>query len=81
MRKILVVIIAALPAFALAEQPARPKSSGKAQASGKPLPLKRGARGNPCAEFGPGFAKVEGTDTCMQIGGAVSIGGVSTGAR
>jgi hypothetical protein len=30
--------------------------------------------GNPCAVYGSGFTKVDGTDTCVNIGGAVSIG-------
>jgi hypothetical protein len=80
MRTILLVIVAALPALAQAEQPTRPKP-GKTT-SGKVLPLKGTARSNPCAEFGPGFVRIEGTDTCMKIGGAISIGGgVSTGGR
>ena len=27
-----------------------------------------------CAQFGAGFVKVAGTDTCVKIGGAVSVG-------
>lgn len=30
--------------------------------------------GNPCAQFGLGFARIEGSDTCIQIGGSVGIG-------
>ncbi|MGY3615073.1 hypothetical protein [Bradyrhizobium sp. USDA 10063] len=81
MRKTLILIFALLPAIALAEQPSRPKS-GKAAASTKPLPLKRAARPNPCAEFGAGFVRIEGSDTCIKIGGAIGIGGgVATGGR
>jgi hypothetical protein len=81
MRKTLILIFALLPAIALAEQPSRPKSS-KATASAKSLPLKRAARPEGCAEYGAGFVKVEGSDTCIKIGGAIDIGGgISTGGR
>lgn len=64
-----------------AEQPGRPKSDNAA--SGKVLPLKRSTPDNSCAAYGPGFVKVEGTSTCMKIGGEVSIGAgtASAGSR
>src|SRR5215469_13914946 len=37
------------------------------------LPPAKSAAGNPCAAFGPGFVKVEGSDTCVKVGGAVRI--------
>ena len=84
MRKSLFVIAALvlLPAFAaLAEQPGTRKSN-RAATSGKVLPLKGAASGNPCAAYGAGFVKVEGSDTCVKIGGAVGIGaGASSGSR
>jgi hypothetical protein len=81
MRKTLILIFALLPAIALAEQPHR-KKAGKAPASAKSLPLKGAARTNACAEYGAGFVKIEGSDTCIKIGGAIGIGGgVSTGGR
>ena len=83
MRKSLLVIIAVvLPASAaFAEQPRVPKSE-QAGTSGKVLPLKGARSANSCAEYGAGFVKIEGTNTCMKIGGAVSVGaGVSRGSR
>ncbi|WP_454628745.1 hypothetical protein [Bradyrhizobium cenepequi] len=81
MRTTLMLIFALLPAIALAEQPGRPKS-GKAPASTKSLPPKGAGRTDACAEFGAGFVKIEGSDTCIKIGGAIGIGGgVSTGGR
>jgi hypothetical protein len=81
MRKTLILIFALLPAIALAEPPRRTKS-GKATASAKSLPLKGTARTNQCAEYGAGFVKVEGSDTCIKIGGVIGIGGgVSVGGR
>jgi hypothetical protein len=37
------------------------------------LPPAKSAAGNPCAAFGPGFVKVEGTDTCVKVGGAFRV--------
>jgi hypothetical protein len=75
MRKTFLVIVAAVvPAFgALAEQFVSQKS-GKPATAGKLLPLKGATSGNSCAAYGAGFVKVEGSDTCVKIGGAMSIG-------
>ncbi len=44
--------------------------------------MKRPVTINSCAAFGPGFVKLEGTDTCVQIGGSIGIGaGGSIGGR
>jgi hypothetical protein len=83
MRKSLLVVMAVmLPSVAaFAEQP-RPQKSRKAATPDKVLPLKRSSSTNVCAEYGAGFVKIEGTNTCMKIGGAISIGGgVSSGSR
>ena len=37
------------------------------------LPPAKIAAGNPCAAFGPGFVKVDGTDTCVKGGGAFRV--------
>ena len=84
MRNTLLAIVTAtlLPAsIALAEQPSDRKPD-KPTASSRLLPLKGAAAGNSCAAFGPGFVRVDGTETCVKIGGAVSIGvGGSSGVR
>jgi hypothetical protein len=37
-------------------------------------------KANPCAQYGPGFVKVEGSDTCIKVGGFVQVeGGVNVG--
>lgn len=67
---------------ALAAEQSSHRKSDTAVASGKLLPLKRATSGNSCAAYGAGFVKVEGTETCVKIGGAVSIGaGTSAGSR
>lgn len=84
MRKSLLAITALILTGlgALAAEPSGHQKSDKAFASGKLLPLKRATSGNSCAVHGAGFVKVEGTETCVKIGGAVSIGAsTSSGAR
>ena len=78
----IVAVAALLPAsLALAEQSSHRKPD-KPAGTGRLLPLKGAAAGNSCAAFGPAFVKVEGTETCVKIGGAVSIGvGGSRGVR
>jgi hypothetical protein len=83
MRKSLLVMIALVLASiaARAEQP-RLQKADKAATSNKLLPLKRSNSANACAEYGAGFVKIEATNTCMKIGGAVSVGaGASSGSR
>jgi hypothetical protein len=80
MRNILVaVLVTLLPASLAAAEPLRvPKDN--AAAPSKLAPPKRAVNG--CAAYGAGFAKVDGTDTCVKIGGAVSIGvGGSAGSH
>jgi hypothetical protein len=83
MRKSLLVLFAmVLPSVAAFAEPPRPPKPDKAATSGKLLPLKRSNSANACAEYGAGFVRIEGTNTCMKLGGAVSVGaGVSGGSR
>ena len=83
MRKSLLVMFAmALASVAAAAEQPRPQKTDRAATSGRLLPLKRSNSANACAEYGAGFVKIEGTNTCMKIGGAVSVGaGVSGGSR
>ena len=76
--RIPIVIVAAL----LSASPAAAQSSGSARPAGKPadadssklLPLKGPVADYSCAAYGPGFVRVDGTNTCVKVGGAVSIG-------
>jgi hypothetical protein len=65
------LLLLALPTAALAEpkQPAR--STAKPEAS---QPLKSQPQRNPCAAYGQNFVAIEGTSTCVQIGGSISVG-------
>jgi hypothetical protein len=29
---------------------------------------------NSCADYGPGFVRIEGSDTCVKIGGSIGVG-------
>lgn len=79
MRNILLaIVVALLPASsAVAEQPSSQKL-GKSSSSGRPHALKGAAHSNPCAVYGSGFVRVEGTETCVSIGGGISIGAGSS---
>ena len=65
---------------------AEPPSGQKPRKSANPdrlLPFKPAGSSSACAAYGPGFVEVEGTGTCVKVGGAVSIeaGSTSHGGR
>ena len=56
----LILVVALLPGMAMAaEKPKKPVSV--------PVPA------NPCAQYGEGWVQVQGTNTCVKIGGSVRI--------
>jgi len=79
MRKTCFAIVAVLlPAIAFAQQGER-RNFQTPPGAGKMLPSKT-TRSNACASYGPGFVKVEGSDTCVKLGGGISVGaGTSIG--
>jgi hypothetical protein len=83
MRNILLaIILAMLPATTAMAEATRGQKPDKPATSGRQLPLKGAGAANACAAYGAGFVKVEGTATCVQIGGSVGIGiGTSSGGR
>jgi len=84
MRKYLLAITIPMligAATAAAEPPGRAKSD-QATPEARQLPLKRATSGNSCAAYGAGFVKVEGSDTCVKVGGSIGFGvGASSGSR
>lgn len=69
----LAMLVAVLSGSAVLAAPAsRPKPDDASPPDRFP-PAKRAAGSNPCAAYGPGFIKVEGSDTCMKIGGSFSV--------
>jgi hypothetical protein len=82
MRNILIALVmsALSVASALAEA-SSPKKPDPSASAAKPAARRAGVS-NLCSAFGPGFVKVEGSETCVKIGGAVGIGiGGSIGSR
>lgn len=77
MRSLLVLI----PFAVLAPSAAQPLSkTAVEQAPVKRIAPKSAPAVNSCAAFGPGFVKVDGSDTCVKVGGAIGIGaGASVG--
>jgi hypothetical protein len=79
MRNILLVfVVTALSVSTAAADPLAPQKPARttipAAIPDKPLPVKRSGDVNSCAAYGPGFVKVAGSDTCVKLGGAVSVG-------
>jgi hypothetical protein len=77
MRTIVSVIILAV--LSVSAAPAQQSRGGKPEKQAKSLPLRPAkAAANPCAEYGAGFVRIEGSSTCIKIGGSIGVGvGVS----
>ncbi|WP_249781054.1 porin [Bradyrhizobium sp. dw_78] len=69
----LAMLVTVLSGSTVLADPAARQKPDYAVSPGRLLPVKGMGAGNPCAAFGPGFMKVEGTDTCMKVGGAVRV--------
>jgi hypothetical protein len=83
MRSIVLAIVVLTPLAALSRaEPLRLDQAEKAATSAKPMPTRPALSRGGCAAFGAGFAKVDGSDTCVKIGGAASVGvGGAVGSR
>jgi hypothetical protein len=67
-----VIVIALLSASAAPAQQFRDDKPGK---PAKTLPLRPAkAAANPCAEYGAGFVRIEGSSTCIKIGSSFGVG-------
>jgi len=75
---ILTCIIAVSVTAAAAETPKRQRT--ERPLAGKALPQKRTAGANACAAYGAGFVRIEGTATCIKVGGWIDVG-VATSSR
>lgn len=71
---ILILVAATLSISTAAADSVTPQKSTRPVIGGKRLAVKQGAPRNPCALYGPGFLKVEGSDTCIKVGGSISLG-------
>ncbi|UQD76900.1 hypothetical protein JEY40_21405 [Bradyrhizobium japonicum] len=75
MRAPLLILISLLATSAAAAEALRLPPAERPQA-GKALPLKGTggtAKAGSCASYGPRFVMVEGTGTCVKIGGSISV--------
>jgi hypothetical protein len=82
MKLLLVLLAATLSASVALAGPSRHPKARTAAKSDKALPLKGRASANSCAAYGAGFVRIEGSNTCIKIGGAIGIGGgISSGSR
>ena len=73
---VLVILLAASPVSAALADPASRLKPDYTTPSGKVLPVKpvKGpSDGNSGAGYGPDFVKVEGSGTCVKVGGGVSV--------
>ena len=79
---VLAILVATVPAAIAGAASSIPEKSDSVTPAGKSFPVKGAGAGNACAAFGPGFVKLDGSDTCVKIGGALSVGvGGSIGPR
>ena len=60
----------AAPAFAESSRPLKFDQPDRS----KSLPVKERKYDSSCAAYGAGFVKIDGTGTCVKIGGSVSVG-------
>jgi hypothetical protein len=74
------VLIPDLLAIASAAAETRLPNSAPSPQTGKVLPLKGAAGASSCAAYGPGFVKVDGTGSCVKLGGSLDVG-VATSIR
>jgi hypothetical protein len=67
----------AVSVVALADQPAVKHPKAKSHRAGETAatPIVPHRPANPCAAFGAGFTRLPGSDTCVRIGGSLSVEG------
>jgi hypothetical protein len=78
MRTILVIVPVALLLASPAAAQQSPQLKFDQPASAKTLPVKPLKADNSCAAYGAGFVKLFDTNTCVKVGGSISVG---AGAR
>jgi hypothetical protein len=73
MRTIFPVIVLAMLSASAA--PAQQSGDRKPVKPATAVPLRPAkAAANPCAEYGAGFVRIEGSSTCIKIGGSFGVG-------
>jgi hypothetical protein len=64
-------VAAAQPTSSVVDGKSKPSVTGRAATQTAPA--------KSCAEYGPGFVRVEGSTSCVRIGGAISVGAGTSG--
>jgi hypothetical protein len=78
----LAITLMLLPACLAAAETTGAKKPDDPTSSARLLPIKGAAPGNPCAVYGADFTRLDGTETCVKVGGAIRIeAGSSLGHR
>lgn len=75
MRNILLIVaLATLSISTAAADSLTPHKHSRDTTKGRPLAAERLGRSHACAEYGPGFVAVDGTDTCVKVSGSIGAG-------
>jgi hypothetical protein len=70
-----IIPIVALAVLSVSSAPAQQSRDRKPDKPAAPVPLRPAkTAANPCAEYGPGFVRIDGSSTCMKVGGSLSVG-------
>jgi hypothetical protein len=67
-----IIVLAVFSASSASAQQSSDRKPGKPATSVPPRPAKAAA--NPCAGYGAGFVRIEGSSTCIKIGGSFGVG-------
>lgn len=70
-----------LPAPTMAQSARTPVTTATTRATTPPHLAKPKPATRSCPEFGAGFVRLEGSDTCVRIGGYLDIGTTTRGGR
>jgi hypothetical protein len=60
--------------FAAPKEPRDDKASRQRATTPPPQPIARPRQTKSCAEFGAGFTRMPGSDSCVRIGGGIDVG-------
>jgi hypothetical protein len=73
-----IALVLCAPALAQQTRPLKFDAPGNE----KTIPVRPPKADNSCAAYGAGFVKLAGSDTCVKVGGSVSVeGGSNVGRR
>lgn len=80
-RRIIAVLLLAAPASAALAQSWDAKSLSKKPEAPAAKPKDRAGGMKACPEYGAGFYRLDGSDTCVRIGGGISADVGTSGVR